>query len=397
MISTFLILFLPLSLPKNCPSNTFDPFSLSKSPQITCYSPKTATKKLVILFLYRAIADMGDQKPPKKPSSASNRRKKRILGSGFDCFSSTTIDTDGVEIQPNGLPESGNPSKSPARLIVMVNGIIGSAANWKFAAKQFVRRFLDDVIVHCSECNSSTLTFDGVDALGERLAAEVKTVINRWPGLQKISFVAHSLGGLVARFAIGRLYEKNTSENADYIDGESKDQNREKVSEVKIAGLEPMNFITFATPHLGSRGHRQLPCLCGFWILEKVASRTAHWIAGRSGKHLFLNDHDEGRPPLLLRMVNVCDGLYLMSALKVFNRCVAYSNADFDHMVGWRTSSIRWQHELPRKLLFKNEKYPHIVNVETAKTEKGHQAVLESKDNNVDFEGKNILDELRWC
>jgi len=28
--------------------------------------------------------------------------------------------------------------------------------------------------------------------------------------------------------------------------------------EAKIAGLEPMNFITFATPHLGSRGNKQV-------------------------------------------------------------------------------------------------------------------------------------------
>lgn len=26
----------------------------------------------------------------------------------------------------------------------------------------------------------------------------------------------------------------------------------------KIAGLEPINFITYATPHLGSRGHKQV-------------------------------------------------------------------------------------------------------------------------------------------
>lgn len=38
-------------------------------------------------------------------------------------------------------------------------------------------------------------------------------------------------------------------------------------------------------------------------MLEKMAYRIS-WIAGRTGKHLFLKDHDEGKPPLLLQMVN---------------------------------------------------------------------------------------------
>jgi hypothetical protein len=72
--------------------------------------------------------------------------------------------------------------------------------------------------------------------------------------VKKISFVAHSLGGLVARYAVGRLYESNTKtkqsaekciEEAEHLEG-------------LIAGLEPMNFITFASPHLGSSGNKQV-------------------------------------------------------------------------------------------------------------------------------------------
>ncbi|KAL0887555.1 hypothetical protein Bca101_011538 [Brassica carinata] len=76
-------------------------------------------------------------------------------------------------------------------------------------AEEFVKKFPEQVFVHRSESNSSTLTFDGVDMMGERLANEVFSVVkNRWGGLKKISFVAHSLGGLVARYAIGKLYEQ---------------------------------------------------------------------------------------------------------------------------------------------------------------------------------------------
>lgn len=79
---------------------------------------------------------------------------------------------------------------------------------------------------------------------------QVLSVIKNRTGLKKISFVAHSLGGLVARYAVGKLYEKPGEANS--LESPS------KAKSGVIAGLEPMNFITFATPHLGSRGHRQV-------------------------------------------------------------------------------------------------------------------------------------------
>ncbi|AES92372.2 serine esterase family protein [Medicago truncatula] len=261
----------------------------------------------------------------------------------------------------------------PPHLVIMVNGIVGSSHDWRYGAEQFLKRLPDKVIVHRSECNSSKLTFDGVDTMGERLAEEVLSIVRCWPGLQKISFVAHSLGGLVARYAIARLFDYSktleagvTCRNCDCKEEAECTKNcTEQHYEARIAGLEPMNFITFATPHLGSRGHRQLPFLCGIPFLERRASQTAHLIVGRTGKHLFLMDNDDGKPPLLLRMIEDSDDLKFMSALCVFKRRVAYANANFDHMVGWRTSSIRRQHELPKSnLLVIDEKYPHIVHAE---------------------------------
>lgn len=272
----------------------------------------------------------------------------------------------------------------PQHLVIMVNGLAGSSADWRYAAEQFVKRLPDKIIVHRSECNTSKLTFDGVDLMGERLAEEVVNVVKNWPGLHKISFVAHSLGGLIARYAIGRLYELSArigiadqNESSSGLEANNSAKPPELCYEARIAGLEPVNFITFATPHLGSRGHKQLPLLCGLPFLERSASQTAHWIAGRSGKHLFLTDNDSGKPPLLLRMVEDSDDLKFMSALRAFKRRVAYANANYDHIVGWSTSSIRRQHELPKaKLLMKNEKYPHIVHIDQGNMEANNSKSL---------------------
>ncbi|KAL2340445.1 hypothetical protein Fmac_008385 [Flemingia macrophylla] len=40
------------------------------------------------------------------------------------------------------------PQTAPHHLVIMVNGIIGSAADWRYAAEQFVKRLPDKVIVH---------------------------------------------------------------------------------------------------------------------------------------------------------------------------------------------------------------------------------------------------------
>ncbi|KAL3521381.1 hypothetical protein ACH5RR_019530 [Cinchona calisaya] len=254
-------------------------------------------------------------------------------------------------------------ASSADHLVIMVHGILGSASDWKFAAEQFVRTLPDKVFVHCSEKNMATLTLDGVDVMGERLTEEVLEVIKRKPNMQKISFVAHSVGGLVARYAIGRLYKPSSKGNP----GDLSTNCCEEESKATIAGLEPINFITFATPHLGSRGNKQVPFLFGVPAFEKAAGLFIHWIFRRTGRHLFLTDDIEGKPPLLKRMVEDGSDCHFMSALRAFKRRVAYSNVGYDHIVGWRTSSIRRNNELPKWEDSVNEKYPHIVYEEQCK------------------------------
>lgn len=275
-------------------------------------------------------------------------------------------------------------SASADHLVVMVNGILGSATDWKFAAEQFVKVLPDNVFVHCSERNVSMLTLDGVDVMGERLAGEVLEVIERKPNLKKISFVAHSVGGLVARYAIGKLYKPPNVKNLEdpSINGRDKD------SMGTIGGLEAMNFVTVATPHLGSRGNKQVPFLFGVTAFEKAASCVIHWIFRRTGRHLFLTDADEGKPPLLKRMMEDHDDCYFMSALRVFKRRVVYSNVGYDHIVGWRTSSIRRNVELPKWEDISNEQYPHIVYEEHCKAYDE-----QSETTSVEDDGSDKLEE----
>ena len=93
-------------------------------------------------------------------------------------------------------------------------------------------------------------------------------MIKRHPSLQKISFVGHSLGGLIARYAVASLYEQESPQNSD----DTCDKGLIEEPKERIGGLEPVCFITSATPHLGSRGHKQVDLrkvLFVWFLIEK--------------------------------------------------------------------------------------------------------------------------------
>ncbi|XP_059669860.1 uncharacterized protein LOC132315164 isoform X1 [Cornus florida] len=256
----------------------------------------------------------------------------------------------------------------PDHLLVLVHGILASPSDWTYAEAELKRRLGRNFLIHASSCNTYTKTFTGIDGAGKRLADEVMQVVKKKDSLKRISFLAHSLGGLFARYAIAVLYSPNASGHNQFDDlAISMNANPETACSSRrglIAGLEPINFITLATPHLGVRGKKQLPILFGVPILEKLAPPIAPIFVGRTGSQLFLTDGKPDKPPLLLRMASDCEDGQFISALGAFRCRVLYANVSYDHMVGWRTSSVRRETELvkpPRRSL---DGYKHVVDVE---------------------------------
>ena len=49
-------------------------------------------------------------------------------------------------------------------------------------------------------------TLHGIDACAERLATELKQYVAEHPGLQHLTVIGHSMGGLIARTLIGKRY-----------------------------------------------------------------------------------------------------------------------------------------------------------------------------------------------
>ncbi|WOL08236.1 hypothetical protein Cni_G16988 [Canna indica] len=255
--------------------------------------------------------------------------------------------------------------QEPDHLLVLVHGIMASPSDWTYAKTELERQLGSNFLIYASSCNSYTKTFDGIDRSGKRLANEVLSVVQNNGSLKRISFLAHSLGGLFTRYAIAVLYSSDNLQE-DLHEG-SKIENSKLESSLKqgrIGGLEPISFITLATPHLGVRGKKQLPFLLGLHILERLAPPLAPIIVRRTGRQLFLTDDKPNKPPLLLRMASDCEDFKFISSLASFRNHVLYANVSYDHMVGWRTSSIRRETELAKPSLRSLDGYNHVVHVE---------------------------------
>ncbi|VEU21442.1 DEKNAAC102279 [Brettanomyces naardenensis] len=142
----------------------------------------------------------------------------------------------------------------------------------------------------------------GVKYLGRRLAEWiVKTAVPELGHVSKISFIAHSLGGLVQSFAIAYIQH-----------------NYPKFFET----IQPENFITMASPLLGISNDN--PAYVKFFL--------SFGIVGKTGQDLGL----QGSKPLLLLLPSRST----RKVLQKFKRRTVYANVLNDGIVPLRTGAL---------------------------------------------------------
>ena len=171
----------------------------------------------------------------------------------------------------------------------------------------------DKLHILSAKTNSDSFTYDGIDLGGERVTQEIESYIRDLEDtgrhVRKLSVVGYSLGGLVARYAIGLLYSNGWFEK-----------------------IQPVNFTTFATPHLGVRTpllgvHHRL------WNL--LGSRTL----SVSGRQLFTIDNfrDTKRP--ILSVLADPESIFIV-ALSKFKHRILYANIVNDRSAPYYTTCI---------------------------------------------------------
>ncbi|KAF2798304.1 lipase/serine esteras-like protein [Melanomma pulvis-pyrius CBS 109.77] len=203
---------------------------------------------------------------------------------------------------------------SPDHLCVLVHGLWGNPDHLKFLSTSLRERYPEDKLhVLVAKRNAGSFTYDGIELGGERVAHEIEETLEELARsgheIKKLSIVGYSLGGLISRYAIGLLFHKGLFQK-----------------------IEPVNFTTFATPHLGVRTP-----LLGFH--NKIWNVLGARALSMSGRQLFTIDsfRDTGRP--LLAVLADPESIF-MQALAQFKYRSLYANVVNDRSVSYYTAGI---------------------------------------------------------
>ncbi|RMZ79937.1 hypothetical protein DV738_g2980, partial [Chaetothyriales sp. CBS 135597] len=183
-----------------------------------------------------------------------------------------------------------------------------------YVAESIRNHFSDEqLVVYSAKRNTGSLTYDGIEIGAERVAKEIEDLIEQLARddvcVDRFSIVGYSLGGLVARFVVGLLDHK-----------------------AYFKRMRPVNFVTFATPHLGVRTP-----LLGYQnqLWNVLGARTL----SQSGRELFMIDNfrQTGRP--LLSVLADPESIFIHALAKFETRCL-YANVVNDRSAVFYTTAI---------------------------------------------------------
>ncbi|KJX97809.1 lipase/serine esterase like protein [Zymoseptoria brevis] len=201
---------------------------------------------------------------------------------------------------------------SADHLAVLVHGFWGNPSHLKHLQDTLQKRHSADRLhILVAKSNSNNHTYDGIEVGGERIANEVEEKIaeleKNGTTIKKISITGYSLGGLISRYAIGLMF------NSGLFDR-----------------IQPMNFSTFASPHIGIRAHKG-------GIRSELWNYMGARVLSTSGQQMFLIDtfRDTGKP--LLSIMADPDKAFI-KGLRMFKHKWVYANTLNDRSVPFYTA-----------------------------------------------------------
>ncbi|KAH9971656.1 putative serine esterase-domain-containing protein [Lactifluus volemus] len=162
------------------------------------------------------------------------------------------------------------------------------------------------------ETNRGECTIDGIDWGGERVATEiyqeVKKLGKEGKTVTRFSITGHSMGGLLARYVIGILNQREF-----------------------FSTVAPVNFNTMATPHIGLLLYPSTMSKCSSFIVPRFFSRT--------GKQFYGADKWSKTGKSLLEVMADPEHVFYRG-LKLFPHIRIYANAINDWTVPYMTAYV---------------------------------------------------------
>lgn len=197
-------------------------------------------------------------------------------------------------------------------LVVLIHGLWGNYKHMKSlksVIEEAVKELDEEFLFLLPRQNAMFKTFDGIELIGYRTILEIARFVKQHEGINKISIVGYSMGGLVGRFVIGKLWSE-----LDYM----------------FRDIEPCLFMTMATPHLGIAFYNPDQKLKGK-VLHSVLRVLGSSILGKSGREMFIHNDDV--------LVKISEGEYLKQLAR-FKHRVNFANVKNDRTVAFYTSFI---------------------------------------------------------
>ncbi|KAJ6518780.1 DUF676-domain-containing protein [Mycena sanguinolenta] len=200
-----------------------------------------------------------------------------------------------------------------SHLLVLVHGMWGNPGHLA-ELNRIIKETIRDPSFHVlvAETNKEDSTYDGIDWGGERVAEEIVAEVDklRQEGrmVTRFSIAGYSLGGLLSRYVCGILRQRGFFKN-----------------------VTPVNFTTFATPHLGLPRYPS-------WF-SSIASVIGPKLLSRTGEQFYCADQwsAKGRP--LLEVMADPDRIFYQ-ALAAFGTIRIYANSINDRTVPYVTAAI---------------------------------------------------------
>lgn len=205
-------------------------------------------------------------------------------------------------------------------LFVLIHGLWGNHKHMKSLEKVLDKALngkkdgeKKDYLFFLPKQNAMFKTFDGIEIIGYRTLIEICTYLKEFKNgkITKISFIGYSLGGLISRFIVGKMYSE---------------------CEEIFENIEPCIFMTVATPHLGIQFYNPKKYLHRS-ILFGTFTALGSTILGKSGRELFITNESNDI------LVRLSEGEYI-KALKKFKHRIAFTNVRNDRTVAFFTGLI---------------------------------------------------------
>lgn len=109
---------------------------------------------------------------------------------------------------------------------------------------------------------------DGIDICGDRALIEIEAALAADNAISMVSLIGYSLGGLILRYVIGRMYFKKLFET-----------------------VMPITFMSIASPHLGAKKAQQYKMSAVMnYLLEAALFRIGNYRIFTAGKQLACSD-----------------------------------------------------------------------------------------------------------